>query len=96
MKITKRQLRRVIREAMRDKWVPSGQRAATRRPSERRSTTGGYDPKVGDRVQVRGGGKMGEVVDVREELGGADIIAIVRLTTGITVERGPWDLIYRG
>lgn len=52
-----------------------------------------HEFKIGDRVQLRNSGKMGNITAIRDRI--VTIEIDIRLDHGPTVTRGPWDLIPR-
>jgi len=69
------------------------QQALTPVPGQKQAA-GEYLPEPGDRVQLRGSNKYGVVVEKVNHP--AKHVYLVRLDQGRVVERGVWDLIYRG
>ncbi len=86
MKITKRQLRKIVEQTLRDH---QPDRAARLDGAE-------YLAQVGDRVQLRGSGKFGVVVKTSTTVYGTPGKVTIRLDAGPMVTREPWDLIPRG
>jgi hypothetical protein len=85
MKITKKQLKRIVEQALKPH---QPNRVARRLPG------GFYRPVAGDRVQIRNSGKMGTVLSVN----GAFYVreAQIQIDDGAVITRSFYDLIPRG